>query len=301
MRRAFAVVVAAGLLAVTLTGCSTDPNASCDKALSSGSASALISATGPLGSKPTVKFPTPIETKTSERSILIHGSGTPVQKGQLIEIQYTLLDGQSGATTGASSYQKSNPYLVSVGGNSPAIDNGLQCVPVGSRVAIAMSPKDAGGSGSAASTGVAVIDVMHAFLPRANGAVRPSVSGFPTVVLAPTGQPGITIPTGGAPKSVRAETLKEGDGATVQKDSSVVLHYTAVGWDQKNIVYSTWQAGAPDLVSMSDGQSSANQALPQTMLKQLVGKKVGSQVVIETPASGQVPAAAWVVDILGVR
>jgi FKBP-type peptidyl-prolyl cis-trans isomerase len=300
VRRAFAVVVAAGLLAITLTGCSTDPNASCGKALSSGSASALISATGPFGSKPKVSFPTPIDTKTSERSILIHGSGSPVQKGQLIEIQYTLLDGQSGATTGASSYSKSQPYLVSVGGNSPAIDNGLQCVPVGSRVAIAMSPKDAGG-GSATSTGVAVIDVLHAFLPRANGAVRPSVSGFPTVVLAPTGQPGITISSGGAPKSVRTETLKEGDGATVKKDSSVVLHYTAVGWDQKNIVYSTWQAGAPDLVTMSSGQSSSNQVLPQAMLKQLVGKKVGSQVVVETPASGQVPAAAWVVDILGVR
>jgi hypothetical protein len=32
-----------------------------------------------------------------------------------------------------------------------------------------------------------------------------------------------------------------------------------------------------------------------------VGKKVGSQVVIEAPAEGQIPAAAWVVDILGIR
>lgn len=300
MRRATAVVVAAGLLAITLTGCSTDPNANCDKALPSGKASSLISATGPLGSKPKISFPTPVSTDKSERSILIPGSGDQVHKGQLIEIQYTLLDGQSGSVTGASSYQKSQPYLVSVGGNSPAIDNGLQCVPVGSRVAIAMAPKDAGG-GSATTAGVAVIDVLHAYLSRADGAVRPSVSGFPTVVLAPSGQPGITIPSGSAPTSVRTETLKQGDGATVKKDSSVILHYTAVGWDQKNIVYSTWQTGAPDLVTMADGQSSANQVLPQAMLKQLVGKKVGSQVVVETPQSGQVPAAAWVVDILGVR
>jgi FKBP-type peptidyl-prolyl cis-trans isomerase len=300
VRRATAVVVAAGLLALTLTGCSSDPNASCDKALKPGSASALISASGAFDTKPTVTFPTPIVTNTSERSILIQGSGPMVQKGQLIEIQYTLLDGQTGAVTGASSYSKSQPYLVSVGGNSPAIDNGLQCAPVGSRIAIAMSPKDAG-AGSATTSGVAVIDIVHAYLPRANGDVRPSVSGFPTVVLAPTGQPGITIPSGGAPKSVKSETLKAGDGATVQKDSTVILHYTAVGWDNKNVVYSTWQAGAPDLVSMSSGQSNANQVLPQAMLKQLVGKKVGSQVVVETPQSGQVPASAWVVDILGVH
>src|SRR5205085_1754555 len=127
-------------------------------------------------------------------------------------------------------------------------------------------------------------------------------SGFPTVVLAPNGQPGITIPaSGSAPKTLRTEQLKVGDGGTVKKDSLVILQYTAVGWENKNVVLSSWQSGSPDLVSIGTGQSQENQALPQSVLGQLIGKQVGSQVVIEAPTEGQVPAAAWVVDILGIR
>ncbi len=36
-------------------------------------------------------------------------------------------------------------------------------------------------------------------------------------------------------------------------------------------------------------------------MKQLVGQKVGSQLVIETPKDSAMDAQAWVVDILGVR
>ena len=191
--------------------------------------------------------------------------------------------------------------MITIGNSNAAISKGLLCAPVGSRVAVAISPKDSGGAGSGNTT-ILVADIVGAYLPAANGAVRPSVSGFPTVVLAPTGQPGITIPSsGGAPKTVRTETLKQGDGATVKKDSQVVLHYTAVGWENKNVVMSSWQSNSPDIVVMKTGQSALNQALPKEVLDPLVGQKVGSQLVIEAPANGNVPAAAWVVDILGVR
>jgi len=300
VRRATALVVAAGLLAVTLTGCSSDPNANCDTALTSGRASDLISAKGALGSKPTITFPTPVDTTKSEATKLIEGSGQKLQTGQMVKIQYTLLDGETGKAIGASSFNKEQPTLIPVGKSGvPGIDKALQCAPVGSRLAIAIAPKDSGQQGTT-STGIALVDVVGAFLPRADGAVRPAVSGFPTVVLAPTGQAGITIPTTAAPKTVRSELLKAGDGATVKKDSTVVLHYTAVGWENKNVVFSTWNAGAPDLVSMSTGQSNANQALPQAMLKELVGQKVGSQVIIETPTDSSMSANAWAVDILGV-
>jgi FKBP-type peptidyl-prolyl cis-trans isomerase len=300
VRRATALVVAAGLLAITLTGCSSNPNANCDAALTSGKASDLITATGALGAKPKVSFPTPIDTTKSESTTLIQGSGEKLQKGQMIEIQYSILDGETGTAISASSFNKAQPTLIPVGKSGiPGIDKALQCAPVGSRLAIAIAPKDSGQQGGS-STGVALVDVVGAFLPRANGSVRPSVSGFPSVVLAPSGQSGITIPSTAAPKSVRSELLKAGDGSTVKKDSTVILHYTAVGWENKNVVFSTWNTGAPDLVSISSGQSNANQALPQAMLKELVGQKVGSQVVIETPTDSSMPATAWAVDILGV-
>lgn len=298
--RIAAVIGAAGLVAVALTACSTDPNDDCGTALPSGKASQLVEATGKIGSKPKITIPTPLDTTKSERSIITEGTGQQVHKGQVVEIQYTILDGETGQVQ-QTSYGSGDTYPLALGSGNEALSKGLQCAPVGSRVAVVISPKDAGGTG-ATSSGVLVVDILKAYLAKADGAVRPSVSGFPTVVLAPTGQPGITIPSSGsAPTKLRSEELKAGDGAAVKKDSIVVLQYTAVGWENKNVVFSSWQTGSPDLVSISTGQSQLNQALPQSVLGQLVGKKVGSQVVIEAPAEGQVPAAAWVVDILGVR
>jgi FKBP-type peptidyl-prolyl cis-trans isomerase 2 len=298
--RIAAVIGAAGLVAVALTACSTDPNDDCSTALPSGKASSLVEATGKIGSKPKITIPTPLDTTKSERSILTEGTGEQVHKGQVVEIQYTILDGKTGQVQ-QTSYGSGDTYPLALGSGNEALSKGLQCAPVGSRVAVVISPKDAGGTG-ASSSGILVVDIMKAYLAKADGAVRPSVSGFPTVVLAPTGQPGITIPSSGsAPKKLRSEELKAGDGAAVKKDSIVILQYTAVGWDNKNVVFSSWQSGSPDLVSIGTGQSQLNQALPQSVLGQLVGKKVGSQVVVEAPAEGQVPAAAWVIDILGVR
>ena len=306
MRRATALgrssvaLLAVGIAAAALTGCSSNPNADCGSALKSGQASSLVTATGPIGKEPKITMPTPVDTTTSQRTILTTGTGAPVINGQMVEIQYTLLDGETGQVGEKGSYG-GDPTPITIGNSNAAISKGLLCAPVGSRVAVAISPKDSGGAGSGNTT-ILVADIVHAYLPAANGAVRPSVSGFPTVVLAPTGQPGITIPSsGGAPKSVRTETLKQGDGEEVKATSQVVLHYTAVGWDQKNVVMSSWQSKSPDIVAMSSGQSALNQALPQEVLKPLIGQKVGSQLVIEAPANGNVPAAAWVVDILGVR
>lgn len=292
--------MAAGLLAVALTGCSSNPNANCDGALPSGKASGLVTATGAIGSTPKVEVPSPIDTSTSQRTILTEGTGPKVQSNQMLEVTYSVVNGETGEVAGGST----SPQLYATG--TDAVSKGLLCAPVGSRVAIVVSPKDSGAQeGSDSPAPIYVIDVVKAFLPAANGAVRPAVSGFPTVVLAPTGQPGITIPSSGAaPTKVRSELLKAGDGATVKKDAQVVLQYTAVGWEQKNVVTSSWTA-SPDLVDLASGQSSLqnqqSSVLPQAMLKELVGQKVGSQVVVETPKDGEFPAAAWVVDILGVR
>ena len=297
--RTSAIVVAVGIVAVALTGCSSDPNTDCGTALPSGTASELVSATGKLGAEPTIDVPSPIDAPTSQRTILTKGTGEKVHQGQRVDITFTVINGETGKPVDA--LQQGSIALA-----TDAASRALQCVPVGSRVAVALTPKDAGtGDDASAPTAIYIIDVLGASLSAANGAVRPAVSGFPTVVLAPTGQPGITIPSSAAPTKVRSEVLKAGDGGTVKKDSEVVLQYTAVGWDDKNVVTTSWQAGGPDRADMSTGasqlQNQQNSVLPQDMLGQLVGQKVGSQLVIETPENGSVPAAAWVVDILGVR
>ena len=124
----------------------------------------------------------------------------------MVEIQYTFLDGATGELVQRRTYDSGDtaPARASAQANPGARqgaavrDGRLARSPSPSR------PKDAG-SGSPASHRptpvVIVVDIVKAFLPKANGA-QPSVSGFPTVVLAPTGQPGITIPTPAPPEVV---------------------------------------------------------------------------------------------------
>ena len=303
MRRVPALVVAAGIVAVALTGCSSDPNTDCATALPSGKASDLVTATGKIGSEPKVSVPTPVDTSTSQRTVLTTGTGKQVHTGQQVEVGYTIVDGSSGEVTGSGYGTKA--AVISLA--SDVISKGLQCTTVGSRVAVAVAPKDAGAQSDAGGPAqIYVLDVVSTSLSRADGAVRPAANGFPTVVLAPTGQPGVTIPSsGGAPTKVRSELLKAGDGAEVKKTSLVTLQYTAVGWDSKTVTTTSWGQGGPDLADMSSGQSQLqnqqSSVLPQAMLGELVGQKVGSQLVVETPKDGSRPAEAWVVDILAVR
>lgn len=69
MRTAPALIAAAGLLLVSLTGCTAPGSASCDTAASAGDATKLISVSGDFGATPKVDLPTPLYTKTTERRI----------------------------------------------------------------------------------------------------------------------------------------------------------------------------------------------------------------------------------------
>ena len=258
----------------------------------------MVIAHGPLGSNVNVSVPAPVLTSTSQRSVLKLGDGPQVHKGTSVELTYTAINGDTGKVASRSASRQWLPIT------DNAVSKALECVPSGSRVAVVLSPHDAGLQ--VAVSAIYIIDVLHVYPSRADGSVRPSRSGFPTVVLAPNGQPGISInPSDSAPQKVQSEVLKEGSGTVVKSTSEVILNYTAVDWQQKSVITSTWSTGSPDLADIASGQSQLqsqqNSSLPIEMLHELIGHGAGSQLLIETPETSTMPAAAWVVDVLGVR
>jgi len=292
-------LISAGLLVAALTGCSSNANASC--VVDSGSASKLVSASGAFGSPTAAHFPTPLYSKGLQRSILRTGTGEPLEQGQLVEADTVYFD----ATTGKKMQSLTlgvpitkTPY--------PGLGKALRCVPIGSRVSITGTAKNILGAASAQQNGfnpsqslVFVVDVKRAFLPRANGSVRPAQPGFPTVVLAPNGQPGLTIPSHDAPKKITSETLKQGHGDTVKKKDNVVVNFTAVDWSGKTVTASSWQDGAPVVWNL--GADASNGGAPQGLNAELVGAQVGSQIVVIVPGTGSTgSASAYVVDVLGI-
>lgn len=311
MRKTLALIATLGIL-TALTACSGNASQGCENPMVSGNASSVVKATGDLGAEPTIDLPTPITSKTTQKTTLIDGKGAPLTPGQPILFEATLLNGANGAVIDKTGYTKDSRNLITLGQSDlAALSHGLECSRVGSRVVISTSAKAGGKTGGVGADGKAgsvvfVADITKAFLAKANGASQSPQSGMPTVVLAPNGRPGITVPQTKAPKTLKVNVLQAGTGKKVTTGDNLVVKYTGVLWDEASSVFdSTWTTNQAKLIQVAKGN------VVPGFEKGLVGQKVGSQILLVIPpkdgygaaGNGAVPANAtiiFVVDILGI-
>ncbi len=302
MRR-FSALVAAASVATALTACSGGAPSSCTSDVTSGETSSIVEAGGDFGTAPEVEFPTPLVANTTERSVLIDGDEAPLQIGQPVIIEATLLNAADGTVLQETGYAAGGGVLFTLGNEElPALGNGLECTSVGSRVAIVESGEESAGGAAAGQAIVYVVDVLRAFPSRATGTDRVPEEGMPSVVTAPDGRPGITIPNEPAPTDYRTAVLKRGDGVTIEADDEVVAKLTVVDWDTEEVVQSTWTAGS------AAGIDLAGEAVSEGLKQAIEGQTVGSQVLAVVPpglgGTAEAPTSAtvvYVIDILGTR
>lgn len=310
MRSSLALIATAGLVAVALSGCATAPTPQA----SSGQSSDVVTVSGKFGEEPRVEFPTPLAPSTTQCTEVIEGEGELLQEGQFVMLGAALYNGTTGEEVQVVGYGDRAAPLP-IGGETPiAFTKGLSCAREGSRVVIVapseetISPGQDPESARGGDSIVAVFDVQRAFPGRATGAPQLSRDGFPAVVLAPDGRPGITVPKGDPPakEESEVEVLKRGAGEVVEDGDRVVVHYTGVEWTEGEVFDpSTWASGSPSIVTVGEGSE-----MVEGFSKAVIGQTVGSQVgVIVPPAEGfgdeetEVPAGStlfYVIDILGV-
>lgn len=296
MRKAPALLLSAGLLMATLTGCAqASPADACEPAAPNGAASKLIDVSGQFGEAPRVSMRTPLKAQEAERAVILEGDDDDdVFTGdQSVRMSLGLYDGETGEPVEQSAYADPEIYVPSQ--LHPGIVAALTCATPGTRIAMAVPEGD--------QTAVIVADVFDVFLAKADGADRPVVEpGFPSVVTAEDGTPGLTIPKSEPPTELKVAVLKQGDGATIAEDTQMVVHYTGALWTDRTIFDSSWQNGSPTVFG-SDG-------IIPGLATALVGQKVGSQVLAVIPpelgygdqANASIPADStlvFVVDILG--
>ncbi|WP_448004653.1 FKBP-type peptidyl-prolyl cis-trans isomerase [Agromyces bauzanensis] len=310
MRSSFALIATAGLVAVTLSGCASAPAPEA----TSGQSSDVVVVTGDFGDKPRVEFPTPLVPGETQCTEVIAGEGDRLQEGQQALIGLAVYNGATGDELQTVGFGDEDPIAVTIAeGALPGLNKALSCAQVGSRVAAVVPAEDAFGEQGNPSVGIEpgdsivfVIDVQRAFASRADGSVRLSRDGFPAVVLAPDGRPGITVPKAAPPEELETEVLKQGNGEPVEDGDSVVVHYTGVLWDDNTVFDSSWETGTPATFVVGEGAN----VIPGFSTA-LIGQTVGSQIgVIVPPSEGygdegndKVPGGAtlfFVVDILGV-
>jgi peptidylprolyl isomerase len=283
------LIVIAALAGAALTGCSGSSGATAACSVTSGNGSDSIRATGGFGKDPKAKVPSPLNVTRTESTTLIKGDGPVVEEGSAAELSVTVFDGASGA----SQPTQSGFFPIVASQLSKGLTRALACAREGSRIAVVIPQKDGADLFNAPGSVVAIVDVTKSLPSRATGAARPATPGFPTVVLAPSGQPGIVLGGHSEPKTVRSAVLRQGDGAVAKKSDTLVVQTQTVNWSDPSSATGTWEKGAPAAQGLSDGS---------VISTQLIGQKVGSQLIVLTPKSkstdGQ--ASATVVDILGV-
>jgi peptidylprolyl isomerase len=266
--------------------------------------------------KPTVTFDAPFKIKKTTDSVVTAGTGDKLTKGQTITFDYVLVDGRTGKEIQTSYGVAPASLVLDAAKTNKQLVNSLTGKPVGSRVLVAIAPKD-GLAKRLQSTDVKsgdtllfVIDVksVRAPLSKASGEAVPPVDGQPTVELAKSGKPTITIPDGvAAPTSLVVQPLIKGTGPVVQAGQSITVHYTGLIWDSGKQFDSSWDRKQTADFVIGKGSVIAGWD------EGLVGQTVGSQVLLVVPpdkgygASGQSAAGikgtdtlVFVVDILDV-
>jgi peptidylprolyl isomerase len=290
-----AIATGAALLLAGCSGTATptatpsaSPSSVSAACVKGGSASDSVKVTGDFNSSPNVSIQAPLKVASTQRTVVIAGSGAAVRPGGTVNISFTLYNGTTGKTVTSTGY--------GAGRTSPVRDDASQvisglvktinCAQAGTRVVGVAPASEAFGSKGNTTLGVAanqvivfVVDVISIVPTKASGEAQPPVAGLPTVTDAPDGTPTVTIPSGYTPPATtQIATLIKGSGSVVGANDTVVIQYQGINLRTGKIFQQTWGGSA---------YTGAASGFVPGFTKAIVGQTVGSQVLaIIVPADG---------------
>ena len=275
---------------------------------------------GEVGSAPKVTVDKPLKLEKTQTEVLTEGKGNPVVEGEQALLHLYVANGTTGAKA-LTTYDQGVPaaFQMSEAQLFKSVVDATVGKPVGSRVVVAATPKDAFGAQGAPQfklTGkddvVFVVDIMSVqpkeVLDAPQGTKAANVpAGLPTVVEKDGKVTGLDFAKAAKnpPKKLQVVTLVEGDGPPVRDDSLVTFDYLGQVYGSKKVFDQSYTAEPrPFPVGIGGLIKAWDQAL--------VGAKRGSRIMIIAPpemaygAQGSPPnipadaTLAFVVDVLGV-
>ena len=295
-RTAIALTAALGLS--TLAACSSSSGSTGSTttgaaAPAASTALAGVTATGPVDLKSAPKVTlgaTPISSRAVERKVLTPGTGTAATKADTVRLRAKIYNGTSGKLLddGYASGRPEEGYRLGRTDIVAGFTEGLVGATKGGRIAFTIPPEKGFGANGNEQLGikgtdtiVVVADVadVHRALTQVDGTQSAAPAGLPTVEFknGPTKEPTVTVPKTAAPTTTQQATLIEGNGATVQKGQTISAQYHGVLWKDGSVFDSSWQRGAA-----ADFPIGVGGVIPGWD-KTLVGKKVGSRVLLVIP------------------
>ena len=245
--------------------------------------------------------------------MLTEGKGPKFVGGEMVKFEYSAFNAATGKEFAASKYDGTDAIAqFFTTGQKIDFCHALSGTREGSRVAVlipaAMAHDGKGDATNAISPTdnlLFVIDLQRVYLPHAAGQKQAQQTGMPTVVLAPSGQPGVQMPKAAAPAAFKLATPIKGAGDKVAIGDTVTLHYSGFIWASGVQFDSSWDSGTPVQWQLTET------GFIKGFVKALKGAAVGSQILAVIPPNegygdkeqSTIPAGStlvFVIDILGV-
>jgi peptidylprolyl isomerase len=259
--------------------------------VSSGSASDSVKVTGDFDTTPNVSINAPLKVASTQRTVVIEGSGAKAAPGSIVNVSFTLYNGTTGKTVTSTGYGagRTSPITVDAGKVITGLVKTLNCAQAGTRVVGVVPASEAFGSAGNSQLGIAanqvivfVADVVSLVPTKAEGDAIAPPAGLPTVTVAADGKPTLKVPAGyKPPATTQIATLIKGGGAVVGATDTVVIQYQGTNLATDKIFDQTW--GASPFSGPANGFVTG-------FTNAIVGQTVGSQVlVVIAPADGYGP------------
>ena len=228
-------------------------------------------------------------TKTTTK-VLKQGSGRKVAEGDAVTLDYVAVNGRTGKTFD-SSFKSGSPLTTTIktGAVLAGFVKGITGQKVGSRVLIAIPPKDGFGQANtqlglkATDTMVFLMDIVKAeVVPEtASGKVQKLPDTLPKLSYDAKKHPtkfSKTAKTAKAPKKMAVNVAIQGNGAVVKAGQSISIQYVGQVYPAGKIFDESWSSGAARTFQIGAG------SLIKCWDDGLVGQKVGSRIILTCPS-----------------
>lgn len=275
VRRLLVATVAATSL--VLAGCGSD-----------GSAGGLGDIKVSTDTKPKVTVAKDFTATKTASKVLTTGSGPALAEGDSVKVNYVAINGRTGKEFD-NSFTSDKPLTLTLAETSilPGFVKGLKGKKVGSRVLVAIPPKDGFGQAQAElgmkkdDTMVFLFDIIAKVPEIASGKAKALPKSLPQLVLDSDKQPSKfkkTSKTAAKATKASSHVVIQGTGPAIKLGQTLSVHYLGQIYPSGKTFDSSWARKAPSSFTLAEGQ------LIKCWTNELVGQKVGSRVVLVCPA-----------------
>ncbi|MDR0944827.1 MAG: FKBP-type peptidyl-prolyl cis-trans isomerase [Bifidobacteriaceae bacterium] len=310
--------------AVTLSGCSSDSDASATDtsippSVASSQASAFQSAAQQdanevlydvnwqsqgEGKAPRLVFTPPFTTLVSATRLIKEGTGETITAGARITVNYVAVNGSNGSVIESTWAEGSTTDMTL---NTDSVDqtliDGLVGHKVGCQILYSVAPGSATSTDSTTSSVLGIeVEGTHSIPSAAAGAtLTPDLSGLPSVSFPdPSSGPSLAPASGNAPTDLVVKPLIKGTGAAVKQGDSITVNYA--GWLWNGTEFDSSYGSSPFTTTLDTS------SLISGWVTGLAGQAVGSRVLLVIPpaygyggqAMGEIPANSTLVFMIDI-